>query len=123
MADSWTDELRAEVVAAYEKAEPNATNTMDIVKDLAESYGKTPNGVRMILTKAGVYVTKAAPEGGAGKSGTTPSEGGKRVSKADAIETLEKAIVAAGKEVDTEITSRLTGKAAVYFAELLSGKA
>ena len=55
----WTDELKEEVVAAYLEREPTPENTMDIVKELAEEYdGKTPNSIRMILSKAGVYVKK-----------------------------------------------------------------
>jgi hypothetical protein len=110
----WTDEEKAEVVTQYEDAKPTPETTMDIVKKLADDFDKTPNGIRMILSKANVYVTKAP----AAKADA--SDKPKRVSKADAIETLEAAITAAGKEVDSEITARLTGKAAVYFAELLA---
>ena len=118
MAD-WTDELKEEVVTAYKDREPTPETTMDIVKELAEEYEKTPNGIRMILSKAGAYVTKA-PAAAADKAGDKDKP--KRVSKADAIEALEAAIVAAGKEVDSEITARLTGKAAVYFAGLLAAE-
>ena len=31
---------------------------MEIVKDIADELGESPNGVRMILTRAGVYVKK-----------------------------------------------------------------
>ncbi len=44
----------------------------------------------------------------------------KRISKADAIGSLKTVIEAAGKEVDHDICDRLTGKAAVYIAGLLS---
>lgn len=111
----WTDELKEEVVQEYQDREPTPENTMDIVKELAEEYEKTPNGIRMILSKAGVYVTKAPAASAEKKEGGT-----KRVSKADAIEALEKAIEAFGGEVDTEITARLTGKAAQYFTGLLT---
>ena len=111
----WNDETRAEVIEKYEAAEPTAENTMDIVTELAEEFDKTVNGVRMILSKAGVYITKA-PAGTAKKEGTAS----KRVSKADAIDALEAVITASGADVDTDITSKLTGKAAVYFTELLT---
>lgn len=113
----WTDEKKAEVIAAYEDAQPTPENSLEIVKEIAEEYEESPNGVRMILTKAGVYVKKAAAASKATSSNTTAST---RVSKADAIEALSVAIRAAGKEVDEEILSKLTGKAAQYFTTLLA---
>ena len=114
----WTDELREEVIAAYEKAEPTPDNSVEIVKELAEEYDKTPNGIRMILTKAGVYVKKAAAE--KSSSSSSKSSGSTRVSKADAIASLNSAIEASGQEPNEEIISKLTGKAAVYFAEVIN---
>ena len=115
MATEWTDEERAQVVAEYEESDPTPENTMDIVKELAEKFDKSPNGVRMILTKAGVYVTKT-PEKGAKKA----NGGGTRVSKEDALQALRGAIEAAGQEVDEDIVKRLTGKAAQYFTKVLT---
>jgi len=112
----WTDELKAEVVKAYEAQNPTAEDTVEIVKELAAEFEKTPNGIRMILTKAGVYVKKVATSSSKAGSSTT---GAKRVNKAEAISDFKKAIVAAGKEVDDDICDRLTGKAAVYLAGLL----
>ena len=106
----WTDELKAEVVAEYEKRDPTPENTMEIVMELAEEHEKTSNGIRMILTKAGVYVKKV-PAKKESKAGT----GGTRVNKAEAIAALSAAIEAEGAEVDESILSKLTGKAAVYF--------
>lgn len=115
----WTDELKAEVIKDYKDAEPTAESSTEIVAEIAEKIGKTPNGVRMILSKAGVYVSKAsAPaakkEGGEKKAGAA----GTRVSKEAAHAALTKAIEAAGKEADEEIISKLTGKAAQYFTGL-----
>lgn len=113
----WTDELKAEVIERYEAAEPTPENSAEIVAEIAEDIDKTPNGVRMILSKAGVYVKKA---------GSTPSKGGSgsststRVSKADAIASLTEVISANGAEADDEILSKLTGKAAVYFTEVIN---
>ena len=42
-------------------------NSMEIVKSIADELGESPNGVRMILTKAGVYVKKAPASGSAKK--------------------------------------------------------
>lgn len=115
---AWDDDKKAAVIEAYENAEPTPENSMEIVKELAEEYDESPNGVRMILTKAGVYVKKApaAASGGAAKS----TGGGTRVSKAAAIEALTAAISDAGQEVDEEIVSKLTGKAAQYFAGIIA---
>lgn len=115
---SWDDEKRAAVVAAYEEAEPTPETSMEIVSAIAEEFGESPNGVRMVLTKAGVYIKKevSAVSGGSKGSGG----GGTRVSKADQQKALEEAISAHGAEVDTEITSKLTGKAAAYLAGVLN---
>lgn len=113
----WNDELKADVIKKYEAAEPNAENSADIVNEIAEDIGATPNGVRMILVKADKYVKKT-PTKSSTSSGS--SEGSKRVSKADAQDALKSAISAKGLEPDEEIISKLTGKAAVYFAEILA---
>ena len=110
---SWTDEKREEVVAAYVAANPTPENSMEVVKEIAEDFEESPNSVRMILSKAGVYVKKTPAKGAAKGTAST------RVSKADAQESLIQAIQDAGAEVDNEIISRLTGKASVYFAEVL----
>ena len=116
MAESqWTDELKQEVIEAYQEANPTPDNTMDIVKQLAEDYEKTVNGVRMILTKADVYVKKVAIKPSAKK------EGSKRVSRQDAIDQLTAVLEAANLEVDEDIINRLTGKAALYFTNILKG--
>jgi predicted transcriptional regulator len=111
----WTDELKAEVVAAYEAENPTPETTMEIVKRLADQFEKTVNGVRMVLTREGVYVKKTVTP-----ASTTTSEGKpKRVNKAQAIDALKVAIKATGHDVDDDICDRLTGKAAVYITGLL----
>jgi hypothetical protein len=102
----------------YEEREPTPENSMDIVNEIAEEMGQSPNGVRMVLSKAGVYIKKE-PAASASKSKTTKSAS-TRVSKEDAQAQLIAAIEAAGKEVDSDIISKLTGKAAVYFAGLFA---
>src|SRR6056300_1799363 len=87
---AWTDEKKAEVIAAYEAADPTPENSMEIVKDIAEEHEESPNGVRMILTKAGVYVKKAPASGGSKAASNGGS--GARVSKAAAQEALIAAI-------------------------------
>ena len=116
---AWDDEKKAQAVSLYEEAEPTPETSMEIVKDIADELEESPNGVRMILTKAGVYVKKTPASGGA--KGTTSNGGsGGRVSKAAAIESLSAAISDAGQEVDQEILDKLTGKAAVYFTGVIS---
>ena len=115
---AWTDESKAEAVELYTEAEATPETSMEIVKDIAEQLGESPNGVRMILTKAGVYVKKspAARSSASSKNGTATA----RVSKADAQETLKGALTDAGQEIDADIIDKLTGKAAVYFAGVIT---
>jgi len=115
---SWTDEKKAEVVAAYEEAEPTAETSVEIVKQIAEDFEESPNGVRMILTKAGVYIKKA---GGSSTGGSTEDKpASTRVSKAGAQEALAAAILAhTDVEAEDDVVSKLTGKAAVYFKSVL----
>lgn len=114
---AWTDEKKAEVIEAYESQNPTPENSMEIVKDIADEFEESPNGVRMVLTKAGVYVKKAPASGGTSKASGAAST---RVSKAAAIESLTAAISDAGQEVDEEILSKLTGKAAMYFTTVIT---
>ena len=112
---SWTDEKKQEAVDLYTAEEPTPENSMEIVKDIADQLEESPNGVRMILTKAGVYVRKTpAPSGGSGGGG------GGRVSVADAQAAVTSALSDAGQEVDAAIISKLTGKAANYFATIIN---
>ena len=113
---AWDDERKAQAVEMYEAESPTPETSMEIVKAIADEMSESPNGVRMILTKAGVYVKKS-PATGSAKTGGSSST---RVSKAAAQETLIAAITDAGKEVDVDVISKLTGKAAVYFTGLLS---
>lgn len=120
MAGQWTDERKAEAIQAYKDAEPTAENSMEIVSEIAEKMGESVNGVRMILSKADVYIKKTPAKGSstvAAASGDKPA----RVSKEAAHSKLIAAITDAGQTVDSEIISKLTGKAAMYFAELVEG--
>ena len=116
---AWTDESKAQAVEMYEAEQPTPENSMEIVKMIAEELEESPNGVRMILTKAGVYVKKTPAAGGSGSS-EKKATGGTRVSKAAAIEALTAALGDAGQEVDEEIVSKLTGKAAQYFTTVIT---
>ena len=111
---AWTDELKAQAVEMYTAEEPTPETSMEIVKMIADDINESPNGVRMILTKAGVYVKKTPAVKSSGGTG------GGRVNVAQAQDDLVKAISDAGKEADTAIVSKLTGKAAVYFTTLIN---
>lgn len=117
MATEWTDEEKAEVIKRYEAANPTAENTMEIVTELADEFEKAPNGVRMVLTRAGVYVKKNPA-----KSETKPKGESKnpRVSKEDSLAALTAAIEAAGVKPDEDVIKRLTGKAAIYFTDVIT---
>ena len=112
---AWTDESKAEAVELYTSEDPTPETSMEIVKTIADTLGESPNGVRMILTKAGVYVKKAPATSSAKSNG-----GGSRVSKADAQQTLKDALSDAGQEIDGDIIDKLTGKAAVYIAGVIN---
>ena len=113
---AWDDDKKAQAVALYEEAEPTPETSMEIVKDIAEELDESPNGVRMILTKAGVYVKKTP----AAKSSGGSKGGGTRVSKAAAAEALIAALGDAGQEVDEEIIGKLTGKESQYFTKVIT---
>jgi hypothetical protein len=115
---TWTEELKAKVIEMYEGAGPTPESSTEIIKDIAEEIEMSPNGVRMVLVQAGVYVKKEA-SASTTKTKTTGGEGTKRVSKESSIAELTAAIEAAGKPVDEDILSKLTGKAAVYFLSVI----
>lgn len=118
---AWTEEDKNKAVEQYQAGEPTPENSQELCKEIADALDQTANGVRMVLMQAGVYVKKAdTPKGGSGSSKTSSGEGTKRVSKESQIEALRAAIEAKGKDVDDEILSKLTGKAAAYFTTVLS---
>lgn len=111
----WTDELKAKVIEMYEGAGPTPETSTEIIKDIAEEIEMSPNGVRMVLVQAGVYVKKDPGSSSSGtKTKTSTGEGSKRISKESAIADLRAAIEAKGAAIDEDILSKLTGKAAVY---------
>lgn len=113
---TWTDELKAKAIDMYLEREPTADTSTEIVKEIAEELGQSPNGLRMLLVKANVYVKKAASPA---KASASAGEKTTRVSKEAAHARLNEAIQAAGQEADSEIVSKLTGKAALHFAEII----
>ena len=115
---AWDDDKKAKVIKAYTDAKPTGANSIEIVKQLAEDFGETPNGVRMILSKAEVYVKKEEVAGT--KKATATKEGATaRVSKADSLSALIKAVEEVGYTVDNDIIDKLTGKQAIYFTNVI----
>jgi hypothetical protein len=116
---AWDDDKKAKVIKAYTDAKPTGANSIEIVKQLAEDFGETPNGVRMILSKAEVYVKKEEASG-TKKTTTATKEGATaRVSKADSLSALIKAVEEVGYTVDNDIIDKLTGKQAIYFTNVI----
>ena len=111
---AWDDAKKVDAVEMYTNQEPTPETSMEVVKEIADELSESPNGVRMILTRAGVYVKKATTRS------SSNSTGGGRVSKADAQNTLRDAIQDAGQEVDMDIIDKLTGKAAVYITGIIN---
>ena len=113
---AWTDEKKDEAVSLYEAQQPTPETRMEIVKEIADQLDESPNGVRMILTRAGVYVKKDP----ATKNGSQTANGTGRVSKQAMQDELTAAITDAGQTVDEDIISKLSGKAAQYLAGVIS---
>ena len=117
---AWNDEKKQTAIDAYMAGEPTPENSTELIKEIAEDMQESANGVRIILVSAGVYVKKHATASTGTK--TKAAAGGDkapRVSKESQIAELKAAIEAKGAEVDDEILSKLTGKAAAYFAKVL----
>ena len=112
----WEEEKKQQAIEMYTGEEPTPENSMEVVKSISTELGESPNGVRNILVRAGVYVKKTP----ATRSSSSNTNGGGRVSVADAQATLSNAIRDAGEEPQEAIISKLTGKAANYFADILN---
>lgn len=105
----------------YETDELRAENATAIVEQVAEQIeGKTVNGTRLILNKAGVYIAQK-PKTAPAKAGGAAKSGAAKLSKADQIQALKDTIrdsVTEGVELDDTILDKLTGKAAAHFTDL-----
>jgi len=112
---AWTDESKEMAVEMYTSADATPETSMEIVKDIAEELNESPNGVRMILTRAGVYVKKNPS-----KANGNASTGGGRVSKADCHQQLVEAVASVGGSLDMTIIDKISGKAAKHIAEQIT---
>ena len=110
----WTKENKAELVKQYLAENPTPKTTTEILEKLAPEFDATVNGVRRILGAADVYV-KVDPV----KAKSTTSTGEKKETKQESLDRLTGEIEALGLEADDTIVSKLTGKAAAYFADVL----
>lgn len=120
MTTQWTPEIKEKVIDMYKQADPTPETSTEIIKDIAEEIEMSPNGVRMVLVQAGVYVKKdATASTGTGKGKASGGDAKKRVSKEDSIAELRAAIEAKGAAVDEDILSKLTGKAAIYLLSVI----
>ena len=113
---AWDDDKKAQAIEMYEGAAPTPETSMEIVKEIADELDESPNGVRMILTKAGVNVKKAPASNGSSSS----TGGSGRVSKQAMQDELTAAITDSGQEADEDIISKLSGKAAQYLAKVIA---
>ena len=114
----WTEEDKKKVIEKYTDADPTPETSTEIIKEIAEELDQSPNGIRMILVQAGVYVKKDTTT--TTTKGTSKTEGSKRVSKESSIAALRKLIEDKGAPVDDDILEKLTGKAAVYFVSVIN---
>lgn len=118
---AWTEEDKQSVIEAYKAGNPTPENSTELIKEIAEEMEQSANGVRMVLVQAGVYVKKEATASTGKSGGTAKTTGATRVSKESQIAELRSAIEAKGAEIDDEILSKLTGKAAAYFVKVIAG--
>ena len=120
----WTPELKEQVIKQYLESNPTAENGTEICQAIAEGLeDATVNGVRIILAKATdadgnkIYISKAS---GSATKDKDSKPATKRVNKAEAVASLIAVIEEAELNVDEDIIGKLTGKAAVYFTEILT---
>lgn len=115
----WEDEeFKAGIRKDYLDSDPTPETNSEILQQLGLDYEVSPNSIRNFLAKEDILVKKAVePKAEGAKSATT---GTKRVSKEKVLGELKALIESKGKAVDEDILSKLTGKAAQYFIEVIS---
>lgn len=114
---AWTQEEKDKLVKDYLDRKPTPETTTQIIKELAEETGQSANGVRVILSRAKAYVVKGSTPT---TTTTTTEDKPKRVSKSDSIAALKNVIEEVGAEYDDTVVSKLTGKAAIYFTQVIN---
>lgn len=123
---TWNDELKGRLSELYTELNPSPENTIECVKQATETLNAendaqfSSNGARMILQKAGIYIPQGAATGAKPKAAASGAAGATtRVSKESAVNELREAITSLSAEIDDDILSKLTGKAALYFAAII----
>jgi len=115
MSQQWTDELKQQVIEEYTSKNPTPETTGDIIEVIAEEHGKTVNGVRMILSKASVYVSKGKP------SSSSPAEDKPaRKTKQESLDELSQLLEDHEVQPDDTVISKMTGKAAEFFIKAIN---
>ena len=117
---AWTDEDKQNAIDTYTGGNPTPENSTELIKQIAEEMSQSANGVRMVLVQAGVYVKKEASASPSKTKTATGGDKAPRVSKESQIAELRAIIECKGAEIDDEILSKLTGKAAAYFVKVLA---
>lgn len=127
MASKWTEELRAAVVNMYLEElsgfsdSEKPTHSLEACKTVADKYGFTANGVRLVLSQEGVYITKNPRTAKAATDGTPKKAGASRGSKAAALAALKTTISNIDPELlNEELIDKLTGVQAEYFNTILT---
>ena len=110
----WTDKSKAELVKQYLAQNPTPKTTTEIMEKLAPDFDATINGVRRILGAADAYVKVESAS-----KATATTTGEKKETKQESLDRLTGEIEALGLEADDTIVSKLTGKAAAYFADVI----
>ena len=117
---AWTEEQKDSAIEAYKAGNPTPETSTELIKQIAEDMEQSANGVRMVLVQAGVYVKKDASASPTKTKTATGGDKAPRVTKDSQIAELRAIIEAKGADVDDEILSKLTGKAAAYFAKVMA---
>jgi hypothetical protein len=117
---SWTEEQIEQAIAMYTEGNPTPENSVELVKEIAEELGQSANAVRLMLNQKKVYVKKAETKSTTKTKSGDKEDAPKRVSKDSQLAALREAIEAKNGEIDEEILSKLTGKAAAYFTKVLT---
>ena len=116
----WTPELKAEAISQYVERineflpEDQPSHTLEVIAELAASFGFTKNSMRGVVQQSEHYV-KAAKKAPA----VSDKPATKRPNKAQALAELKAAIADGGAEVNDELIEKLTGIEAVYFAQVI----
>lgn len=115
---AWSPEKIQEAIELYTSKDPTEDNTIEILNEVAEELEESPNGVRLHLSKAGVYIKKSP---GKRSAATGDKDKAPRTSKEDLQNALAALIKEkTGEEADMDIVSKLTGKAAQYFTTVFA---